>query len=156
MSTARTVAAAFAVLMTVSACGGGRPTGLQQPPIDLVQNIGLMMAYDANRNGIVTRDELEAGLKREFALADRNGDGVLDLPESQAENARRYNVNHTGFSPLIDWNRDGKVDFTEFATTMRSLFEDLDKNHDGVLEGRELQPPRMRRPPPQARRPMGR
>jgi Ca2+-binding EF-hand superfamily protein len=117
-------------------------------PSDREQNIRLILTYDVNHDGAVTRDELEQGLKREFAMADRNGDGILDLSEMQAENGRRFNANKTGFSPLIDWNRDGKVDFSEFATTMRSLFEDLDRNHNGVLEGAELRLPRMRPGPP--------
>jgi Ca2+-binding EF-hand superfamily protein len=125
-------------------------------PTDREQNIRLILAYDANADGKVTRDELEAGLKREFVMADRNGDGVLDLPEIQAENARRFAANRTGFSPLIDWNRDGKVDFSEFATTMRSLFEDMDRSRNGVLEGAELRLPRVRGAgPPPRRAPMG-
>ena len=153
------MALAFLLLAMVSGCGGfggrQRPMGPPPPPSDREQNIRLILTYDANHDGAVTRDELEQGLKREFAMADRNGDGVLDLSEMQAENSRRFNASNTGFSPLIDWNRDGKVDFSEFATTMRSLFEDLDRTHNGVLEGAELRLPRMRPGPPPRRGPMG-
>jgi len=44
----------------------------------------------------------------------------------------------------VDWNRDGKVDFAEFATTARSVFEEMDRNHNGVLEGGEVRVPPMR------------
>jgi hypothetical protein len=142
----RTVAVALAMLVVISACGGGprRPMGVPPPPTDLEMNIRLMLSYDANSDGKVTRDELEQGLRRQFAAVDRNGDGILDQAEVQAENDRRYGANGTGFSPLIDWNRDGKVDFAEFATTARSVFEEMDRNHDGVLEGSEIRVPPIR------------
>jgi hypothetical protein len=71
--------------------------------------------------------------------------GFLDQAEIQAENDRRYAASGTGYTPLIDWNRDGKIDFTEFAATARSVFEEIDKDHNGVLEGAELRVPPIRR-----------
>jgi hypothetical protein len=146
MARVGTMAAVCAVLVVVCACGGGprRPMGVPPPPTDLEMNIRLMLSYDANSDGKVTRDELEQGLRRQFAAVDRNRDGILDQAEVQAENDRRYGANGTGFSPLIDWNRDGKVDFAEFATTARSVFEEMDRDHNGVLEGGEIRVPRMR------------
>ena len=133
----RTVAVAFVAVAILAACGGGprRPMGTPPPPTDLEQNIRLMLSYDANSDGKVTRDELEQGLRRQFMAADRNGDGFLDQAEVQAENDRRYAASGTGFTPLIDWNRDGKIDFAEFALTARSVFEEMEKDHNGVLEG---------------------
>ena len=49
----------------------------------------------------------------------------------QAENDRRFRAFGTEASPLIDWNQDGFIDFDEFASTARSVFEEMDKNHDG-------------------------
>ncbi len=145
MARVRTAAVAFAVVALVSGCGGPqRPNGPPPPPTDLEQNIRLMLSYDANSDGKVTRDELEQGLRRQFTIVDRNGDGVLDQMEVQAENDRRYGAAGTGFSPLIDWNRDGRVDFSEFATTARSVFEEMDKDRNAVLEGAELRVPLMR------------
>ena len=48
------------------------------------------------------------------------------------------------FRSLIDWNQDGFIDYEEFATTARSLFDALDKNHDGKLDPEELTVPRPR------------
>ena len=128
---------------------------LPAPPSDREQNIRLMLSYDANSDGKITRAELEAGLKRQFDIVDLNHDGILDRAEMQAENDRRYGSNGTGFSPLIDWNQDGRVDFSEFATTARSVFEDLDRNHNGVLEGAELRLPRQPMQVPMAGRRRG-
>jgi hypothetical protein len=147
MKRAKTIAAALAVLAVASACGGAqrRPMGPPPPPSDLEQNIRVMLSYDTNGDRKVTRDEVEQALKRQFAVVDRNNDGVLDQQELQAENDRRYGAAGTGFSPLIDWNRDGRLDFTEFSTTTRSLFEEMDKDRNGVLEGSELRVPPVRR-----------
>jgi len=141
------------VVFSVAACAGGlRPP--MAAPVDREMNIRTALLYDADKNGEVTKQEMEAGLAREFAAADRNGDGVLELPEIQAENQRRFTANQSGFSPLIDWNRDGKVDRAEFSTTMRSLFAEMDVNQNGVLAGIELRIPPMRpqRPAEVARR----
>jgi Ca2+-binding EF-hand superfamily protein len=97
------------------------------------------------------RQELEAGLKRQYATADLNHDGKLDVKEMQAENDRRFRAFGTEASPLIDWNQDGFIDFDEFASTARSVFEDMDKNHDGKLDKNELRLPQTGRGPIQPR-----
>jgi hypothetical protein len=127
--------------------GGGRRPGVNRgpgnpPPLaDVERDVRLMLSYDENSDGTVTRAELEAGLKRQFAIVDVNRDGRLDAMETRAENTRRQMANGTAYSPLIDWNQDGFVDFDEFATTARSVFDELDKNHDGVLSSDELRLP---------------
>jgi Ca2+-binding EF-hand superfamily protein len=147
---------ATAIVLVVAACAGGgrggrpnarfmgRPAGNPPAMTDLEQSVRLMLSYDANSDGTVTRDELEAGLKRQFAACDVNGDGRLSGAEIQAENDRRWKANSTGYSPLIDWNQDGYVDFSEFSTTARSVFEALDRSHRGVLTRDELRLPVIR------------
>jgi EF hand len=132
---ATVVAAGFAGLLVVASCANSPQMSDQE------LNIRLMLSYDANSDGTVTRDELEAGLKRQFVAADTNGDGRLDPQEVRAENDRRFMANGTATSPLIDWNQDGFVSFDEFATTARSVFETLDKNQDGKLTPDELRLP---------------
>jgi Ca2+-binding EF-hand superfamily protein len=39
------------------------------------------LSLDTDVNGVVTREEFEAGLKKEFAMLDRNADGRLDRAE---------------------------------------------------------------------------
>src|SRR6185312_4020240 len=43
-------------------------------------------------------------------------------------------------TPLIDWNQDGCVDFNEFAGPIRSLFTAMDRDEDGKLDPKELNP----------------
>ena len=104
------------------------------PPIEIVKR------YDADRDGTLTRAELEAGLKADFAAADTNHDGKLDEDETRAVNEQRWSEGLSTTSTLVDWNHDGVVDFNEFAGTARSLFEELDKNGDGKLTAREMDP----------------
>ena len=113
-------------------------------------NIRLMLSFDANKDGLVTRDEVEAGLRAQFETADTDHNGRLNLNEIQAENARRWQASGTGSSPLIDWNQDGVVGFPEFSGTAQSVFAQLDRDRGGTLAGVELEAPRIRgviRPP---------
>jgi len=146
------IAVILAILMVASACMGSR-TVTSTAPADREANIRAALLYDADKNGEVSRQEMEAGLAKEMAAADSDGDGVLNLSEMQAENQRRFVANQTGFSPLIDWNRDGKVDKVEFSTTIRSMFAEMDADQNGVLSGVELRLPRARPPqgPPAGR-----
>ncbi len=82
--------------------------------------VELLERYDADHDGIVTRAEMEAGLKAEFAAADKNHDGRLDEDETRAVNEARWGEGLSTTSTLVDWNHDGYVDFQEFANTARS------------------------------------
>jgi hypothetical protein len=113
-------------------------------------NIQLMLSFDGNKDGLVTRDEVEAGLRAQFEAADTDRNGSLNLNEIQAENARRWQASGTASSPLIDWNQDGVVSFAEFSGTAYSVFSQLDRDRGGTLAGVELEAPRVRgvvRPP---------
>jgi Ca2+-binding EF-hand superfamily protein len=104
------------------------------PPIEILQK------YDADHNGFLTRAELEAGIKADFAAADTNHDGRLDKDETRAENEKRWSEGLSTTSTLVDWNQDGYVDFNEFAGTARSLFAQLDRKNKGVINLKKLTP----------------
>lgn len=91
----------------------------------------LILRYDANNDGAVTRRELDAGLRQDFWQADTNRDGRLDPEEVRAANLRRIRIDQSTAIPLIDWSDDGYVDFGEFAAGMRSLFDQYDADGDG-------------------------
>ena len=162
MRLVRFLAAGSAVLVLAAACGGlrggaapgaGGPNAGIRPLSEQEQNIRLMLSFDGNSDGTVTRDEMEAALRRQFAACDTNHDGHIDIKEMQAENDRRFRVNGAGASPLIDWNQNGQIDFDEFATTARSLFSELDRDRDGKLAPDELRlvpSGRLRAPPMEA------
>ncbi|MEI9884929.1 MAG: hypothetical protein WDN08_00275 [Rhizomicrobium sp.] len=93
----------------------------------------LIANFDTDADGTVTRRELEAGLKQNFWQADHNRDGRLDSDEAAAANQRRIRLEESTAMPMIDWNSDGVVDFQEFATGVRSQFQQLDLNGDGTV-----------------------
>lgn len=99
----------------------------------------LILRHDADNNGKVTRRELEAGLRQDFWQADNNRDGRLDAEEVRAANLRRIRADQSTAIPLIDWNDDGYVDYGEFASAMRSLFEQYDADGDGIVTLDEMQ-----------------
>ena len=59
---------------------------VERLPAGLPPSAALLLRYDANHDGIVTREEMEAGLKADFAAADTNHDGCLDPSEVRIEN----------------------------------------------------------------------
>ena len=98
----------------------------------------LMLRYDANNDGRITRGELEAGIRQDFRQADTNHNGLLDEDEVRAANLRRIRLDQSDATPLIDWDHDGYVDFNEFAAPIRSLFEQYDADEDGVVTLQEM------------------
>ena len=108
----------------------------------------LILRYDADNNGKVTRRELEAGLRQDFWQADTNRDGRLDDEEVRAANLRRIRADQSTAIPLIDWNDDGYVDYGEFASGIRSLFEQYDADGDGTVTLEEMQIRLQRVTPP--------
>ena len=100
------------------------------------ESMGLVR-FDADGNGQILRAELEQGLTADFKKEDANGDETLDITETRALNERLRA--EKGASPVFDWNADGRLVFTEFASQWRTLFQRSDVNGDGVVDDEELQ-----------------
>ena len=94
--------------------------------------------YDANKDGTLTREELVTGLRAEFNLADTAKTGCLTPETVAAINRARVEADQSTATPLQDWNQDGCVSFQEFAAAPVSLFDDLDRNHDGKITPQEF------------------
>ena len=116
----------------------GSSEGPDDPNRDAAPQAMPLLRFGPDEDGSLTRAKVVAVLKREFAAADSNHDGVLDSDEVNAVNQQRWKRDGEKASVLIDWNRDGVVDFKEFATTDLSLFEQFDANGDGVLTAQEF------------------
>jgi len=83
----------------------------------------MLLKYDANHDGTVTREELVAGLRAEFAALDTHHTGCL-TPDQVAEiNQERIAADQSTATPLQDWNQDGCVDYREFSAAAYSLFD---------------------------------
>ncbi len=143
MSHPRWLFAALALVPFLAGCGGGEPRQPMQREDEWHAPIGILRHY-ADKDGRLTRAQLEEGLHRDFAAADTNHNGVLDPDEVRAVNEQRWKEDQSALSPLQDWNGDGVVDFSEFAATARALFNELDRDGNGVLTPNELRPPKRR------------
>jgi Ca2+-binding EF-hand superfamily protein len=102
-------------------------------------NAAMLLKYDANHDGTVTRNELIAGLKADFAAHDTHHNGCLDAEQADAINQARVDADQSTATPVMDWNQDGCIDYTEFSAAPYSLFDQLDADHDGKLTAKELQ-----------------
>lgn len=121
--------------------------------------VGMLLRYDFNHDGSITRAEMEKGLHEDFTKADSDRDGQLGESEARAINQERWTEDASAASPLVDWTHDGTVDFDEFAAAPRSLFSQMDANGDGVLLPQELHPvpaATPHKPPPDVLRRRGR
>jgi hypothetical protein len=103
--------------------------------------------FDANTDGMVKRAELEETLKGDFKKEDANGNDVLDPAEARGLNERLRD--EPGTSPVFDWNGDGRLVYSEFATQWRTLFDRTDRNGDDVVDSDEIKTSgRERKPRP--------
>ena len=134
-------------LVIVAACSGRRPEPppwmrpAEKPRDENYHggNAGMILKYDANHDGTLTRDELIRGLKAEFAAHDTHHNGCLDPEQAGAINQARVDADQSIATPVMDWNQDGCIDYTEFSAAPYSLFDQLDLDHDGKLTPKELQ-----------------
>jgi hypothetical protein len=146
------VRAYFAViaLVVLAACSNTRPPPQQspyttgyRPPRDENYHGGpnaLILKYDTNHDGSVTKAELEAGLRGDFDTLDTHHTGCLNPDQVSAINAERIAADQAAATPLQDFRQDGCVDFQEFAAAPRSVFDTLDKNGDGTVTPQEFNP----------------
>ncbi len=100
----------------------------------------MLLKYDANHDGTLTRDELIAGLKAEFAVLDTHHTGCLTPDQVTEINQERIAADQSTATPLQDWNQDGCVDYREFSAAAYSLFDQLDRNGDGKVTPQEFNP----------------
>ncbi len=135
------------VLVALAGCGGPpKPTPPWLLPAEKPReenfhggNASLLLKYDADHDGILTRDELIRGLKAEFAAHDTHHNGCLDAEQVADINQDRVDTDQAAATPVVDWNQDGCVDYTEFSAAPYSLFDQLDVDHDGKLSSKELE-----------------
>jgi Ca2+-binding EF-hand superfamily protein len=124
------VAACAAALMAAS----GAALAQSGPPGPHGRHV---MSHDANGDGAVTREELDAARAVMFARLDANSDGAVTRGEMRVgHHGGREHGRGEGRSR--DANNDGSVTREEFLAGPNAMFDTLDANDDGVLSTAEM------------------
>jgi hypothetical protein len=140
---------ALCLVGILAACGSSNPSGPHwspyptPPPRDENYHGGpnaMLLKYDANHDGTLTKEELIAGLRAEFDALDAKHTGCLNPDQVDTINQARIAADQSAATPLQDWNGDGCVDFREYSAAAFSLFDQLDKNGDGKITPQEFNP----------------
>lgn len=136
---------ALLAALVLAACGGPsqpppwlRPTEKPRDENYHGGNAGALLKYDANHDGTLTRQELIDGMKASFAVHDTHHNGCLDEEQTAAINQERVEEDQSTATPIVDWNQDGCIDFTEFSAAPYSLFDQMDTNRDGKITPQEF------------------
>lgn len=105
---------------------------------------GTLEIYDADADGVVTREEFDRVRGESFTLTDVNGDGRIDAEEYLLEFEDRLDrrISKTRDSAskqsvirfkAIDTDEDGRISAEEYAASGKRMFERMDTNKDGQV-----------------------
>ena len=145
------------VAAMMAACTSAPPAA-QQPaaaagPAAPVGGHGLSAfigSFDANRDGVVTRQEYDALRTQRFTAADTNHDGVLSEDEYVAEFEGRLQQQYAGKAQderyagsikqahvrfkILDTDHDGRLTLAEEYAIAEKTFQRTDTNNDGKID----------------------
>lgn len=140
------VAAALGATMLT----GVAQAGQQDTPAP--RRAGPMAMVDANKDGVLTREEALAAADVQFARMDQNKDGKVDATEMRPSH-RRGGGNAPAGKPApgmhrrggmgermlarVDANKDGTISREEFRAAATTRFERMDANRDGRIDAAE-------------------
>lgn len=109
---------------------------------------GMIFQSDANNDGVVTRQEFDAGRDAMFTRLDTNHDNQLSREEMRAgwrehggpdghRGGQRGGPDGGHMLDRADANHDGNITREEFLAGPTAMFQRLDTNHDGVISAGE-------------------
>jgi len=138
----KTMALIAASAATVTACAtGSGPGSHANEPIRALLSADVMMfiSWDTNGDLVVSADEIEAGINREFERADSNHDGRIEPIEFQAWQTAVLGGGQMGPYRLdFDRNVDNVITREEFANEIHGRVRDYDTDENGSLSRAEF------------------
>jgi hypothetical protein len=111
------------------------------PPLSWAQNApsgpaAAMAAFDTDKDGTLSWDEVRVAALAKFNAADADHDGTLDAKE----------VAKLGISKRMlkkaDADKDGTLDSNEYLAIVKQRFDAADRAHGGKLNVKDLSAPR--------------
>ncbi len=144
-TTLRRVGAVVLATSALAACsyfGGGGGSAAREP--ETAASVGALATQCARLQPLygpndkdLTRKQMDDALQAAYAKWDADGNGELSLRETEPVNDQ-LRAQNVGASPVTDWNADGRVDFKEFASGWRTMFDLCDSNRNEAISLREL------------------
>lgn len=99
----------------------------------------LFVSMDTDHDLVVTGQELAAGIRAEWARADKNHNDVISGFEiADWDKAVLGDPEAMPDRLSLDVDLDGSISFAEFEAGLKSAFANLDANRDGRLDREEL------------------
>ena len=96
--------------------------------------LGRLIEADANKDGVITLDEVLADAGRRFDLADRNKDGVVDAADRDALRKETAEYRVRRFMHAYGAAKDGRVTREQFFAASKERFAERDVNNDGRID----------------------
>lgn len=94
--------------------------------------LALLRGADADKDGIITREEVTAAAERRFAVLDRNQDGILDTADRDVLRKQTLDYRVARFAHRYGAS-DGSVTKDQFFAKAKERFARLDRDSDGTL-----------------------
>lgn len=129
------------LLQTAVPATPAAPVGPGQPPATLVvEPVAMAIAgFDGDGDGRISRAEMEAGVRRSFAVTDTANSGAIGYI-AFADWAERWLGDRNALpSPFeVDADGDNRITLAELQATFARVFARLDTDKNGNLTHKEL------------------
>ncbi len=93
----------------------------------------MLQGADANKDGVITLDEVLAAAETRFAVLDRNKDSVIDKADFDALRKEMVDYRVKRFIHHYGADKDGKITREQFMAKAAERFAQLDFNNDGTI-----------------------
>lgn len=94
----------------------------------------LFERFDADQDGVITKEEILEIKTRDFASADTDGNGEISLEEFKAQFLERSRDRMVRAFQFLDRDGDGSVTQAEADKVANRIFSRLDKDGNGAVE----------------------